>query len=73
MERLVELLAMVLIRKGVDAAIAWALASEQAANVMAGPGMGGTCGPDPLAQCRVDGRSDLEDECYVWDLPVRRF
>lgn len=73
MQKLLELIALVLIRKGVDAAIAWALAQEIASEYQAeGMGGGGCCGTDPLAECRMRGRADLEDECFAWDLPRSR-
>jgi hypothetical protein len=65
--RLVELIALALIRKGMDTALAWLVADEVARDATSEPG--GRGGPDPLASCRMRGRTDLEDDCYAWDLP----
>jgi hypothetical protein len=65
--RIVELIALVLMRKGMDAALAWLLADEVGREIAANSGAGSQ--PDPLASCRMRGRADLEDDCYAWDLP----
>lgn len=68
MERLAELVARILIAKGVEYAIAYAIGNEVAvAAASSGSGCGGEC--DPLARCRLRGRLDLEDDCYAWDEP----
>jgi len=75
MERLVELLARVLISKGVEYAIAYMVAREQAAALGGSEeasGMGGCSCRDPLAECRMRSRLDLEDDCYAWDIPRGR-
>lgn len=70
MEQLVEVLARILIAKGVEYAIAYAVAREQAAALDGTTG--GSCSRcDALAGCRMRERSDLEDDCYAWDLPKR--
>lgn len=67
MGRIVELIALVLMRKGMDAALAWLLADEVGREIAAAPNGGGVA--DPLGSCRMRGRADLEDDCYAWDLP----
>lgn len=70
MEQLAELVARILIAKGVEYAIAYAIGNEVAVAASNSPGCGSQC--DPLARCRMRGRLDLEDDCYAWDEPSFR-
>lgn len=72
MERLIQLLALALIRKGMDAAIAWATADEAVRGAEAPVGSCGRTRACELDDCRSYSRLDLEDDCYAWDEPKSR-
>jgi hypothetical protein len=71
MERLVELLARVLIAKGVEYAVAYMVAREQAAAVGVG---GDDCNGrnNCMGCCGTVEAADLEDTCFFWDTPQGR-
>lgn len=66
MGALIERLALILIAKGVEATLAWALAAQAVGEASPGGDMAG----DPaIRRCRMRSDPRVEDDCYSWDEP----